>query len=123
MTRIDGLCQTLLFLVLTGCLAACGKHASEGTVTGTSEMKTGSIVYVALGDSTGAGVGAVEGGYVARLFRRILQYRPGSQLVNVCVSGATSADVVREQLDAGAQKNPQLVTLILAGRLVTSAGT
>lgn len=74
-------------------------------------MNTGSIVYVALGDSTGAGVGAVEGGYVARLYRRILQHRPGSQLVNVCVSGATSADVVREQLDAGVQKNPQLVTL------------
>jgi lysophospholipase L1-like esterase len=74
-------------------------------------MNTGSIVYVALGDSTGAGVGAVEGGYVVRLYRRILQHRPGSQLVNVCVSGATSADVVREQLDTGVQKNPQLITL------------
>jgi lysophospholipase L1-like esterase len=74
-------------------------------------MNTGSIVYVALGDSTGAGVGAVEGGYVVRLYRRILQHRPGSQLVNVCVSGATSADVVREQLNTGVQKNPQLITL------------
>lgn len=74
-------------------------------------MKTGPIVYVALGDSTGAGVGAVNGGYVLRLYNRILQQRPGSQLANVCVSGATTADVVRGQLDNGLAKNPQLVTL------------
>ena len=74
-------------------------------------MKTGPIVYVALGDSTGAGVGAVNGGYVLRLYNRILQHRPGSQLANVCVSGATTADVLRAQLDNGVAKNPQLVTL------------
>jgi hypothetical protein len=35
-------------------------------------MTTGPIVYVALGDSTGAGVGARNGGsYVARLFKRL----------------------------------------------------
>lgn len=80
-------------------------------MTGTREMKAGPIVYVALGDSTGAGVGAVEGGYVLRLFKRVLQHRPGSQLVNLCVSGATTADVLRNQLDKGVEKNPQLVTL------------
>lgn len=74
-------------------------------------MNTGPIVYVALGDSTGAGVGAVEGGYVVRLYQRMLQHRPGSQLVNVCVSGATTDDVLRNQLDKGVAKNPQLVTL------------
>ena len=74
-------------------------------------MKTGPIVYVALGDSTGAGVGAVEGGYVLRLYNRILPHRPGSQLANLCVSGATTADIVRGQLDKGIAKNPQLVTL------------
>ena len=74
-------------------------------------MNTGPIVYVAFGDSTGAGVGAVEGGYVVRLYQRMLQHRPGSQLVNVCVSGATTDDVLRNQLDQGVAKNPQLVTL------------
>lgn len=74
-------------------------------------MNTGPIVYVALGDSTGAGVGAVEGGYVVRLYQRMLQHRPGSQLVNVCVSGATTDDVLRNQLEQGVAKNPQLVTL------------
>jgi lysophospholipase L1-like esterase len=74
-------------------------------------MKTGPIVYVALGDSTGAGMGAVDGGYVARLFKRLLEQRPGSQLANLCVSGADTADLLRTQLDRGLQKNPDLVTL------------
>ncbi len=74
-------------------------------------MKTGPIIYVALGDSTGAGVGAVEGGYVARLYQRMLQHRPGSQLVNLCVSGADTSDLLRAQLDKGVAKNPELVTL------------
>ena len=62
-------------------------------------MNTGPIVYVALGDSTGAGVGARKGGYVARLFKRIEERRPGSKLSNLCASGATTDDVVRSQLD------------------------
>src|SRR5689334_18678794 len=69
------------------------------------------LVYVALGDSTGAGVGAVNGGYVARLHRRILGERRAAQLANLCVSGATTADVLRGQLENGVAKNPQLVTL------------
>ena len=74
-------------------------------------MKTGPITYVALGDSTGAGLGAVNGGYVARLQNRILEHRPGSQLVNLCVSGATTVEVLRGQLNEGVAKNPDLVTL------------
>ncbi|HJT65748.1 MAG TPA: SGNH/GDSL hydrolase family protein [Pyrinomonadaceae bacterium] len=69
------------------------------------------ISYVALGDSTGAGVGAVNGGYVARLYQRILEQRPSTQLANLCVSGATTADVLRGQLDKAVARNPQLVTL------------
>jgi hypothetical protein len=34
------------------------------------------IFYVALGDSTGVGVGAVNGGYVTRLYKRMLEQRP-----------------------------------------------
>ena len=69
------------------------------------------LVYVALGDSTGAGVGAVNGGYVARLYKRILNERPSSQLANLCVSGATTTGVLRGQLDNGVAKSPNLVTL------------
>ena len=72
---------------------------------------TGPVNYLALGDSTGAGVGAREGGYVARLFRRIVAIRPESKLTNLCVSGATTSDVLRDQLDRGVSVNHNLVTL------------
>jgi acyl-CoA thioesterase I len=72
---------------------------------------TGPIRYLALGDSTGAGVGARDGGYVARLFKRIVGLRPGSALTNLCVSGATTSDVLQGQLARGAQEDPHLVTL------------
>src|SRR5215213_8893672 len=94
-------------------LAACGHNAQSETAVfqGPDVIKADPIVYVALGDSTGAGVGAVEGGYVVRLFKRILERKPGSELVNLCVSGATTADVLRGQLQPGVAKNPQLVTV------------
>ena len=72
---------------------------------------TGPIVYVALGDSTGAGVGATDGGYVARLFRRMEPLRPNSELINLCVSGATTSDVLRNQLEKGLTRHPNLVTV------------
>lgn len=71
----------------------------------------GPIRYVALGDSTGAGVGARDGGYVARLFKRISTHRPDSVLTNLCVSGATTSDVLRGQFDRGVSEDPHLVTL------------
>ena len=74
-------------------------------------MKTGPIVYVALGDSTGSGVGARNGGYVLRLFNRLLERRPESKLTNLCVSGATTEDLVRAQLHRGVDANPDLVTV------------
>jgi len=71
----------------------------------------GPIKYVALGDSTGAGVGAREGGYVARLFKRIVGRKQGSNLTNLCVSGATTSDVLRNQLKRALAESPNLVTL------------
>ncbi|CAN5832325.1 SGNH/GDSL hydrolase family protein [soil metagenome] len=76
-----------------------------------SDSMTGPIRYLALGDSTGAGVGARNGGYVARLFKRIVAHMPGSALTNLCVSGATTSEVLRGQLDRGGRADPQLVTL------------
>ena len=103
--------RVLLPFVLTVLLVACNREANEQTITGGVEMKPGSIVYVALGDSTGAGLGAVNGGYVARLHKRLLEHRPESQLFNFCISGATTVDVLRRQLDQGIAKKPDLVTL------------
>lgn len=71
-----------------------------------------SIVYVAVGDSTGVGVGARKGGgYVARLFERVERVRPGSRLVNLCVSGATTGDLLSTQLGCVSDAKPTLVTV------------
>jgi lysophospholipase L1-like esterase len=40
-----------------------------------------------------------------------LDHRSGSELVNLCVSGATTEDVVRAQLSSGVESSPDLVTL------------
>jgi acyl-CoA thioesterase-1 len=102
--------SVFLCACIVAVLAGCNQ---ENMVQQTSDkpMTTGPIVYVALGDSTGAGMGAREGGYVARLFTRILELRPGSKLSNLCVSGATTADLVRGQLERGVALNPDLVTV------------
>jgi acyl-CoA thioesterase-1 len=77
-----------------------------------SEAKGEPVVYVALGDSTGVGVGARKGGgYVARLFERVGRARPGSTLVNLCVSGATTNDVLRGQVGRVGAARPSLVTV------------
>ena len=74
-------------------------------------MTTGPVVYVALGDSTGYGMGSKEGGYVKRLFDRIDARRPNSTLQNLCVSGATTDDLIRGQLERAVSLNPDLVTV------------
>lgn len=76
------------------------------------EKESPAVQYVALGDSTGVGVGAkAGGGYVARLFERIKKEGSRASLTNLCVSGATTADVLRGQLGPGIAARPTLVTL------------
>jgi lysophospholipase L1-like esterase len=74
-------------------------------------LSEGPINYVALGDSTGAGLGSKHGGYVVRLFEMLRRQRSGSKLNNLCVSGATTADVHSFQLKRGIDSKPQLVTI------------
>ncbi len=70
------------------------------------------VKYVALGDSTGVGVGAqTGGGYVARLFTRIARLHENAEVTNLCVSGSTTVDVLREQTPQAANLKPTLVTL------------
>ena len=98
-------------ILLIGCRADSRKVTDVSIMTNRSPIQPGPIVYVALGDSTGAGVGAREGGYVARLFKHILKLRPGFELTNLCISGATTSDVVRRQLNQAVTAKPQLVTV------------
>jgi len=67
-------------------------------------------IYLALGDSTGVGVGAVSGGgYPQRLLRMLA--RPDLQLVNLCRSGSTSADLLTEQLPRALKAEARIVTI------------
>ena len=114
----------LAFLLLVS--AACGLRRTradgrdEGAgmtaepkiaATATTATAATPVFYVAFGDSTGVGVGARRGGYVARVFERIERVRAGSSLRNFCVSGAQTADVLRGQLTRLDSTRPTLITL------------
>jgi acyl-CoA thioesterase I len=74
-------------------------------------MSALSLKYVALGDSSGVGVGGRPGGYVEYLFQRLRQAREGVGLLNLAVSGATSGTVLSGQLAKAQRVSPQVVTL------------
>ena len=81
------------------------------------------MVYAALGDSTAVGVGADHGGYVDRVFERLGREHDGARLLNVAVSGATTADVLRDQVDRVREAHPTLVTLGVGANDVTRGTT
>jgi acyl-CoA thioesterase I len=66
--------------------------------------------YVAMGDSLGEGLGARRG-YVERLRERLANEVDGVVLYNLSRSGATTFDVLREQVPRVARLRPALVTL------------
>ena len=109
-------CPSSIFplLILVCTLGACAPSNSDSKGKGTSmgsEPKNERVIYAALGDSTGVGVGAQEGGYVGRLFTRIKSLRPDSRLTNMCVSGAQTEDVLRTQIGPALAARPTLLTL------------
>jgi acyl-CoA thioesterase-1 len=110
--KLSGRVLALTVLLFYGAACAQSDSAQRGenkVNRGTEEQR---IVYTALGDSTGVGVGARQGGgYVARLFERIRKERPQARLNNLCVSGATTEDVLRGQLGAAISSRPTLITL------------
>ncbi len=70
------------------------------------------LVYVALGDSTAAGVGAEPGGgYPDRLARRLDAAGTPVRLVNLGVPGATAEDLRKDQLPRAVADGPALITL------------
>src|SRR5688500_15732802 len=110
--------QIGMLLLLNPIVVGCGTPPSgqrleqeQKPVAISSPLKPGAILYVALGDSTGVGQGARYGGYVDRLFRKLVVKRPGSRLINLCVSGSTTVAVIRDQLDEAVTAKPDLVTL------------
>lgn len=79
------------------------------------------VGYVALGDSTVAGVGATspQNTYVSRLYDRLNSAYPRARMTNLGVGGATSADVVRDQLPRALALRPHLVTLSIGPNDIT----
>src|SRR4051794_4131771 len=72
--------------------------------------------YVALGDSTGVGVGAeAGGGYPERLYQRMKALGWPAGILNLSQSGAVSTDVVREQLSKAVEVAPHLITVGVGG--------
>jgi hypothetical protein len=76
--------------------------------------ESGGIVYVALGDSTGQGIGASspERGYVGLIAQRlrVATHRP-VQVINLSVTGARVRDVVAGQLPKLAGMSADVVTV------------
>jgi lysophospholipase L1-like esterase len=56
---------------------------------------SGEITWVALGDSTGVGIGARRGGYAERASRELVARGRPLRLVNLSSSGATAREVLR----------------------------
>ncbi len=79
------------------------------------------VRYVALGDSTVAGVGASspERNYVSGVHARLRAVYPAAQVTNLGVGGATAADVVRGQLRRAVDLQPRLVTLSIGPNDIT----
>jgi len=70
------------------------------------------VLYVALGDSTAAGVGAASGGgYPERLAGKLRPAYPGLELLNLGQSGATTSDVLSAQVPRALTTRPRLITL------------
>jgi acyl-CoA thioesterase-1 len=80
------------------------------------------VVYAALGDSTVQGIGATSAAknYVGRLAARLRERYPRSRTVNLGVAGATSYDVLEDQLARAVALRPHLVTLSIGPNDITA---
>lgn len=77
-----------------------------------AEKQESNFIYAAVGDSTGIGIGARNGGgYVDRIFARIKEKRSDSTLINLCVAGATTTNVLDKQIARLGDKQVMLVTI------------
>lgn len=84
--------------------------------------RSAAVMYVALGDSTVEGVGATSSDrhYVGQLHERLRSVYPNARIANLGKGGATSADVLRRQLDRAIELRPDLVTLSIGPNDITT---
>jgi acyl-CoA thioesterase-1 len=100
---------------------ACTSGRAESARVLPADRST-AVLYVALGDSTVEGVGATspERNYVGQLHGRLRTVYPNARVANLGKGGATSADVLRRQLDRAIELRPDLVTLSIGPNDITT---
>ena len=70
------------------------------------------LLYAALGDSTAVGVGTASGGgYPERLAARLRPSFPRLTLLNLGESGATTSDMIADQVPRAVRARPALATI------------
>lgn len=94
-------------IVVVAAVFACATPASIRA------SDTHGIRLTVAGDSLALGVGASDSsrGFAFDLFRRIRETRPGSEVTNLAIGGATASDVARLELDRIAATRPDIVII------------
>jgi lysophospholipase L1-like esterase len=84
-----------------------------GATTSVYAEESRGVRLTVAGDSLALGVGASDSsrGFAFDLFRRIRKVRPGSEVSNLAIGGATANDVARLELDRIAATHPDIIIL------------
>jgi acyl-CoA thioesterase I len=111
----------LLALVALALVAGCSSARTASPRTLPAD-RNADLLYVALGDSTVEGIGASSpaANYVSRLHARLRERYPRARMTNLGVGGATSLDVLDEQLARAVALQPHLVTLSIGPNDITA---
>ena len=99
------------FLFVSLCFV-CQAPSVGGRSNASKIDRSCEVVYLALGDSTGVGIGSrAEVGYVDLVFTRIRRLRQSAHLANECRQGAATRDVLHDQMKNLSALRPTLVTI------------
>jgi lysophospholipase L1-like esterase len=113
--RVPSAAAILLAVMLTLPTLA----APEGRVPRTFGTEGPTVIYVVIGDSTAAAVGATEEEGIAIATARALAETHRVVLTNLGVSGARARDVLEDQLRAAEALRPDVVLLTVGANDVT----
>jgi acyl-CoA thioesterase-1 len=108
-------CSAAVVAILTVTLKPTASVIAAGPAGASSPPTVfdADLIVYALGDSTVVGMGARSGSYAARVFSRLEKTRRGrSRLINLAESGATTEDLLRDQLP---RVRPAVNTLVMIG--------
>jgi acyl-CoA thioesterase-1 len=110
------------FVLTALCATATGHAMLQQERRLLPERRDQPIVYAALGDSTVEGQGASgrDANYVSRLHERLRTVYPAARVVNYGVGGATSADVLADQVRRAVAAVPNLVTISVGPNDITT---